>query len=207
MKANPGTGVFFGQGWDHTVFTDDGGPHRRDLDAINADRPMFFFSADGHSGWANSKALEPAGITAATPDPAVGGYTRDADGTPTGLIREVPAMLPVINALNLLKPEIYGPSLKRLLDQFAAMGFTSVFDAAMPFGQEAIYTAVEQLDQRGELPVRLHATQTVSFEGDVKDAVTLLSRFHQQYASTHFRVNTLKIVGDGVIENRQAALL
>jgi predicted amidohydrolase YtcJ len=116
-------------------------------------------------------------------------------------------MLPVINALNLLQPEIYGPSLKRLLDQFAAMGFTSVFDAAMPFGQEAIYTAVEQLDQRGALPVRLHATQTVSFEGDVQDAVTLLGRFHQQYASAHFRVNTLKIVGDGVIENRQAALL
>jgi len=44
------------------------------------------------------------------------------NGTPTGLIREVPAMLPVINALNLLKPEIYGPSLKRLLDQFAAYG-------------------------------------------------------------------------------------
>ena len=207
VKANPGTGVFFGQGWDPTVFTNEGGPHRRDLDAINADRPMFFFSADGHSGWANSKALELAGITATTPDPAVGGYTRDADGTPTGFIREVPAMLPVINALNLLQPEIYGPSLKRLLDQFAAMGFTSVFDAAMPFGQEAIYTAVEQLDQRGELPVRLHATQTVSFEGDVQDAVTLLARFHQQYASIHFRVNTLKIVGDGVIENRQAALL
>jgi predicted amidohydrolase YtcJ len=207
VKANPGTGIFFGQGWDTNLFRDQGGPHRRDLDAISSDRPLFFLSSDGHSGWANSKALELAGINANTADPAVGGYARDADGTPTGFIRELPAMLPVINALNLLQPEVYGPSLKRLLDQFAAMGFTSVFDAAMPFGQEAIYTAVEQLDGRGALPVRLHATKTVSFEGDVNNAVNRLAQLHQQYGSDHFRVSTLKIIGDGVIENRQAALI
>ena len=207
VKANPGTGVFLGQGWDSNLFRDQGGPHRRDLDAISADKPMFFFSSDGHSGWANSKALALAGITAQTPDPAVGGYARDADGTPTGYIREVPAMLPVIDALNLLQPDVYGPSLRRLLDQFAAMGFTSLFDAAMPFGQELIYTAVQQLDQQGLLPVRLHTTQTVSFEGDVADAVSRLSALHQQYRSAHFQVSTLKIIGDGVIENRQAALL
>ncbi len=207
VKANPGTGVFFGQGWDANLFRDQGGPHRRDLDAISADRPMFFFSSDGHSGWANSKALQMAGITSATKNPAVGGYARDADGNPTGYIREVPAMLPVINALNLLEPDVYGPSLQRLLDQFAAMGFTSLFDAAMPFGQEAIYTAIQQLDQKKALPVRLHATQTVSFEGDVPDAVARLSQFHQNYGSEHFKVATLKIIGDGVIENRQAALL
>jgi predicted amidohydrolase YtcJ len=180
VKANPGTGIFFAQGWDSNLFPDQGGPHRRDLDAISSDRPLFFLSSDGHSGWANSKALELAGINAKTADPAVGGYARDADGTPTGFIRELPAMLPVINALNLLQPEVYGPSLKRLLDQFAAMGFTSGFDAAMPFGQEAIYTAVEQLDGRGALPVRLHATQTVSFEGDVDDAENRLAQLHQQ---------------------------
>ena len=207
VKANPGTGVFFGQGWDSNLFRDQGGPHRRDLDLIEADRPMFFFSSDGHSGWANSKALALAGITDQTPDPAVGGYARDADGHPTGFIREVPAMLPVINALNLLQPEVYGPSLKRLLDQFAAMGFTSLFDAAMPFGQEAIYTAIQQLDQQGALPVRLHTTQTVSFEGDVSDAVARLGRLHRDYSSDHFQVTTLKIIGDGVIENREAALL
>ena len=207
VKANPGTGVFFGQGWDSNLFSDQGGPNRRDLDLIAADRPMFFFSSDGHSGWANSKALELAGITDKTPDPAVGGYVRDADGHPTGYIREVPAMLPVINALNLLQPEVYGPSLKRLLDQFAAMGFTTLFDAAMPFGQEAIYTAILQLDQQGTLPVRLHTTQAVSFEGDVADAVARLTQLHREYSSDHFKVATLKIIGDGVIENRQAALL
>jgi predicted amidohydrolase YtcJ len=207
VKANPGTGVFFGQGWNSNLFRDQGGPHRRDLDAISADRPIFFFSSDGHSGWANSKALELAGITAKTPDPPVGGYVRDQDGQPTGYIREVPAMLPVINALNLLDPGTYGPTLLKLLRQFSAMGFTSVFDAALPFGQIPVFTAVQQLDQKGELPVRLHTTQVVTSEDDVQNAVQSLTELRSQFGSEHFQISTVKVVGDGVIENRQAALL
>ena len=207
VKANPGTGVFFGQGWNSNLFRAQGGPHRRDLDAISADRPIFFFSSDGHSGWANSKALELAGITAKTPDPPVGGYVRDQDGQPTGYIREVPAMLPVINALNLLDPGTYGPTLLKLLRQFSAMGFTSVFDAAMPFGQIPVFTAVQQLDQKGDLPVRLHTTQVVTSEDDVQNAVQSLTELRSQFGSEHFQISTVKVVGDGVIENRQAALL
>lgn len=206
-RANPGTGVIFGNGWDSNLFRNQGGPNRRDLDAISADRPILLMSSDLHSAWANSKALQLAGVTAATPDPAVGGYVRDSQGNPTGYVREAPAMIPVITALQLLKPEVYGPLLLQLLQQFAAMGFTSVFDAGMPFGQEAIYTAVNQMDRSGTLPVRLHATQMVTNEADVPGAVAALADFHQRFGSEHFRISTLKIVGDGVIENRQAALL
>jgi predicted amidohydrolase YtcJ len=207
VKANPGTGVVFGNGWDSNLFSSQGGPNRHDLDAISADRPILLMSSDLHSAWVNSKALEMAGITAATPNPAVGEYVRDANGHPTGYVREAPAMLPVINALNLLDPGTYGQLLRSLLLQFSAMGFTTLFDAATPFGQEAIYTAVEQLDQRSELPVRLHVTQTVTSEQDVDGAVKRLSELHQRFGAEHFCISTLKIVGDGVVENRQAALL
>jgi len=206
-KANPGTGVIFGNGWDSNLFRDQGGPNRRDLDAISIDRPILLMSSDLHSAWVNSKALQLAGITAATPDPAVGGYTRDSQGNPTGYVREAPAMIPMINALQLLEPALYGPLLQKLLQQFAAMGFTSVFDAGMPFGQEAIYTVVNQLDNSGALPVRLHVSQMVTSEADVPGAVATLADFHRRFGSEHFRIGTLKIVGDGVIENRQAALL
>ncbi|MBM5800754.1 MAG: amidohydrolase family protein [Cyanobacteria bacterium K_DeepCast_35m_m2_023] len=206
-KANPGTGVIFGNGWDSNLFREQGGPNRRDLDAISTDRPILLMSSDLHSAWANSKALQLAGITAATPDPAVGGYVRDSQGNPTGYVREAPAMIPVINALQLLEPALYGPLLLKLLQQFAAMGFTSVFDAGMPFGQEAIYTVVNQLDRSGALPLRLHVSQMVTSEADVPGAVAILADFHRRFGSEHFRVGTLKIVGDGVIENRQAALL
>jgi predicted amidohydrolase YtcJ len=207
VKANPGTGLVFGNGWDSNLFRDQGGPNRRDLDAISADRPILLMSSDMHSAWVNSKALELAGVNAATPEPAVGGYVRDAQGNPTGYLREAPAIVPVINALNLLKPDLYSPILQQLLEKFAAMGFTSLFDAGMPFGQEAVYGVANQLDQRGALPVRLHATQLVTNEADVEEAVATLQERHQRFVSDHFRLATLKIVGDGVIENRQAALL
>ena len=207
VNNNPGTGVFFGNGWDSNLFSDQGGPHRRDLDAISTDRPILLMSSDMHSAWANSKALAMAGITADTPNPPVGEIVRDKDGSPTGYLREAPAFLPVINALNLLDPKTYGPLLQALLAQFAAMGFTSLFDAAMPFGQIAIYTAIEEMDRRAALPVRLHVTQTVTSEADVDTAVSTLKQLHQRFGSEHFRVSTLKIVGDGVIENRQAALI
>lgn len=207
VKANPGTGLVFGNGWDSNLFRDQGGPHRRDLDAISADRPILLMSSDMHSAWVNSKALELAGVNASTPEPAVGGYVRDAQGNPTGYLREAPAIVPVINALNLLKPDLYSPILQQLLEKFAAMGFTSLFDAGMPFGQEAVCSVATQLDRSGALPVRLHATQLVTNEADVAGAVATLRDRHQRFGTEHFRLATLKIVGDGVIENRQAALL
>jgi predicted amidohydrolase YtcJ len=73
-KANPGTGVIFGNGWDSNLFRDQVGPNRRDLDAIRTDCPILLMSSDLHSAWANSKALQLAGITAATPDPAVAAW-------------------------------------------------------------------------------------------------------------------------------------
>ena len=207
VKDNPGTGVFIGNGWDANLFSSQGGPHRRDLDAISADRPILLMSSDMHSAWVNSKALEIAGVTASTPNPAVGEIVRDPDGTPTGYLREGPAMIPVITSLNLLDPDTYGPLLQKLLVQFSAMGFTSLFDAGTPFGQIPIYSSILELDRRGDLPVRVHATQIVIQEGDVDRAVSSLKEFQTRFSSDHFKVSTLKIVGDGVIENRQAALL
>ena len=75
-----------GGGWDLTLFP-GGLADRRDLDAILPDRPALLASADGHSSWVNSKALELAGVTAATPDPEGGRIERDAAGAPIGTLR------------------------------------------------------------------------------------------------------------------------
>lgn len=207
VKADPGTGVFFGVGWNTNLWQAQGGPHKRDLDAIEAERPMLFLSSDGHSAWANSKALAVAGVTAATKDPPVGGYQRDANGELTGLVREAPAMVPMIAALKLLAPEHYNPALKAMLQTFAQMGFTSLFDAGMPLGLETIFAALVQMDEAGALPVRLHATRMVTNNDQVQGAVADLAELNRRFRSEHFTVRTLKIVADGVIENRQAAML
>lgn len=207
VKEAPDKTVYFGFGWSGNLFSAQGGPHRRDLDAIMPDKPMLLIANDGHAAWANTRALEAVGIDATTPDPAVGGYSRDQDGQPTGYIREAPAMIPVIVALGGLNPDTFNPALTHLLDHVASLGFTTVFDAGMPFGQEQIFPLLESLDQDGRLPVRLHATHAVASEDQVADAVATLQDLHSRFGSTHFEVSTLKIIGDGVIENRQAAML
>lgn len=65
-----------------------GTPSRVDLDRIVPDRPAFFVNRDGHGAWANSRALEVAGITRVTPDPADGRIEHDATGDPTGTLHE-----------------------------------------------------------------------------------------------------------------------
>ena len=87
VQAHPDEPWVVGGGWYAPVFGADG-PHRRQLDAIVPDRPVYLMNTDTHAAWVNSRALELAGITAATPDPWDGYYVRDPDGMPTGCLQE-----------------------------------------------------------------------------------------------------------------------
>lgn len=85
----PGNGVVYGIGWAQTNFPGTS-PHKETLDAISRDRPILFGSFDGHAMWANSKALQLAGITKDTPDPLGGRIGRDPKtGEPNGAIWEL----------------------------------------------------------------------------------------------------------------------
>ncbi len=66
-------------------------PDRYLLDKVTHGRPAFIFSRDQHSAWVNSRALEKAKISGATPAPPGGEIVRFDDGTPTGILRERPA--------------------------------------------------------------------------------------------------------------------
>jgi predicted amidohydrolase YtcJ len=85
--ANPGLEWIVGGGWSMESF--DGGVPTRDLlDQVVPDRPVYLVNRDHHGAWVNSRALELAGITAATPDPEHGRIERDADGSPRGMLQE-----------------------------------------------------------------------------------------------------------------------
>ena len=64
-------------------------PTRQLLDALVPDRPAYLTSYDGHTGWANTKALKLAGITRRTTTPANGIIVKDPrTGEPTGVLKE-----------------------------------------------------------------------------------------------------------------------
>ncbi|MBK6403930.1 MAG: amidohydrolase family protein [Holophagales bacterium] len=92
-EANPKSPWIVGRGWVYGSFP-GGLPTRQQLDAIVPDRPAYMDCYDGHTGWANSKALALAGITRDTKDPVNGTIVRDAKtGEPTGALKEAAGSL------------------------------------------------------------------------------------------------------------------
>lgn len=82
-------GWIAGFGYDDSQLAEQRHPTRADLDAVSTERPVLIIHQSGHLGVANSKALELAGVTAATQDPAGGVFRRDSDGkTPNGVAEE-----------------------------------------------------------------------------------------------------------------------
>ena len=83
----PGEWVL-GRGWDEGKFAERRQIDVADLDAVTAGRPAWLVNTTGHSGIANSAALAIAGITRETADPPGGQIDRDAQGVPTGILKE-----------------------------------------------------------------------------------------------------------------------
>lgn len=198
-KANP-NGPIRGFGWRVDMFGPDG-PTRADLDRIVPDRPAFFFAIDGHSLWANSKALEIAGVTRDTPDPIPGFsyYARDANGDPTGYILEVNAVLGLVNAVEPISPDTMGTLMEAWLPKASAAGITSVFDAGVPpigDDQAALLRLYTDVEQRGQLPFRVVASYSVR-SAPVDGAVDALNAIRDEVSGDLVSVDVVKIVGDG----------
>jgi predicted amidohydrolase YtcJ len=84
-KVGPDAWVL-GRGWDRNLWPGAAFPSRHDLDTLSGGRPVCLLSRDVHAVWANTKALELAGITADTPDPTGGAILREPDGSPSGVL-------------------------------------------------------------------------------------------------------------------------
>src|SRR6185295_17516042 len=127
-KAHPETPWIVGRGWGAGAFP-EGVPHRRILDPVVSDRPAFIGDRDGHTAWVNTRALELAGITKDTVDPPGGIIVRDANGEPSGLLKETATALAryLIPPPN---PEERYQALKLRLAQAASYGLTSAQNAS-----------------------------------------------------------------------------
>src|SRR5208337_3992823 len=79
---------FTGGKWDHTLWAQKTLPTRFDLDKVTGGHPTFLDRIDGHIAIANSAALAAAGITGKTKPPQGGAIDLDANGEPTGILRE-----------------------------------------------------------------------------------------------------------------------
>src|SRR5687768_10913331 len=86
-EAHPEREWITGRGWYYQPFN-GAMPTRQMLDALVPDRPAYLIAYDGHTGWANTRALKLAGITRRTRAPANGVIVKDSRGEPTGALKE-----------------------------------------------------------------------------------------------------------------------
>jgi predicted amidohydrolase YtcJ len=201
-EQNPRKKWIRGSGWQLPIFP-NANPHKSLLDQAVPDRPALFYAADGHSAWANSRALEIAGVTKNTPDPTPGRIERDAEtGEPTGTLRE-DAMSLVEKHLPDYSTEDYIKGLRRGLEMASRFGITSFQDASA--GETFLKTYAE-LDRRGELTARVVAALPVDPSKGPAQLARLVE-LRKKYQGRRLRATAAKIFADGVIEARTAALL
>jgi len=200
-QSYPSEPWILGSGWDLPIFP-AANPTRQELDTIVSDRPALISSADGHSAWANSKALEMAGVTRATPDPASGRVERDADGNPSGTLRESAQRL-VDRVVPDPKPSEYDEGLRRGLEMASRFGITSLIEAD---AGDDILAAYGRAEKAGRLPARVRISLAIDLSRG-PEQVADLARKRRESSHGLLRVEAAKIFADGVIEANTAAMI
>jgi predicted amidohydrolase YtcJ len=197
--ANPELEWIQGRGWNQVLWDKNSFPGAASLDAVVADRPVWLSRVDGHAAWANSAAMELAGITRQTEDPDGGQIIRDADGNATGVF--------VDNAMGLVRqhiPDLTAEetryALTTAMEGLAGYGLTSVHDAGV--GSSTIQ-AYKELVNDGPMPIRVNVMIAVRDE----NYELLLSQGRFASPDDTLSINSVKIVADGALGSRGAALI
>ncbi|MET1017732.1 MAG: amidohydrolase [Leifsonia flava] len=208
--ANPDEPWILGGGWSMDHFP-GGAPTRALLDAVVPDRPVLVSSRDHHSAWANTAAIEAAGLDASTPDPVDGRIERDGDGFPAGTFHEgaerlFDAVRPAIGA------ELAYAGLLRAQDELVALGITGWQDAMI-----GSLSGVEDIDAVyrravAEDTLRVHVVGAQWWERDrgieqVEEMIERRDELAAHGAPEQYALGTTKIMVDGVAENQTAAML
>jgi predicted amidohydrolase YtcJ len=176
---------------------------RATLDALDTKRPIIVRSSFGHTVLANSRALELARITAATPDPVGGKIWRDAAGEPTGLLED--AAHHVFDSL-IPKPTAAQDveAAAKALDAMKRQGVTSFLDAS---AEREDIVAFATLRKTGRLTARAHfaplirPTEVDNLTGAVARVVAFRKEFDEGAIARApgITVRNAKLFLDGVI--------
>jgi predicted amidohydrolase YtcJ len=183
--------------WDKALWPGQHFPTRASLDTVTPNHPVVLWSKDGHLLWVNSLALQRAGITAETPQPANGAILHDDRGEPTGVLQEEGATNLVYRVVDKADSTLSRSLMRRALTELQSRGITTIHDiegnASLRAFQElqnegALGVRVQMLLPRQMLP-QLPALGIANAENDL------------------LRVGGIKIFADGTLGSQTAAML
>jgi predicted amidohydrolase YtcJ len=151
-KRRPGEWVL-GEGWDEGKLAERRYITAADLDGVAPDNPVWLMHTTGHYGVANSYALRIAEVKKDTKDPPAGTIDRNAQGNPTGVLKEA-AMELVSRHVPPLTREQQRAGLVRIVEDFNKEGMTGAKDPGIGQTKWELY---QELLKEGRLTVRLFA--------------------------------------------------
>lgn len=189
-----------GRGWNHTHWEINRFPTAEELDEAENERPVWLTRVDGHAGWANSKAMEAAGITAETEAPQGGKIIRDESGEPTGIFVDA--------AMDLIESEIPESTaeeeqlaLEKALEQMRRHGLTGVHDAGVDVSTWELY---KRFANQEKMTTRIYGM--ISGAGATFDSLSLNGPV-ESYADDHLALQSVKLYSDGALGSRGAAMI
>ena len=202
VEENPQKDLYSGMGWLNPAF-DELGPEKELLDDICNSKPIVLCSGDGHSVWGNSKAIELAGITAASKDPEGGTIERNQDGTIRGTFRDQAK-----DYLQTLVPDVsveeYKQALMRFQDMMAGYGHTAVFDAMVDLNSN-MHQAYREMERAGQLKLKC----VLAYTSDPQNPEISLAEYEKEKPVKGQKLTertVVKVFVDGVVEGGTAYL-
>lgn len=184
-----------GRGWDHTDWEVKEFPNKEDLDELYPDVPVALRRVDGHALWANTKALELAGISSTTKVDG-GDVMLGEDGEPNGILLDNAADL-VLNIIPENVKEYDEEVVQRAQGNCLEVGLTSMHDAGLPL-DDVLF--LKKQYEEGKIHFRLY--QMISHE---EDAVAYFEE-NGAIETDLFTVKAVKCYMDGALGSRGALL-
>jgi len=198
-QVKPGEWVT-GRGWIETHWQPPVFPTRWDLDKVSPNNPVILGRADGHGSVANSAALKLANITKDTINPFGGEISKDKQsGEPTGMLLDsaqgmVRVKVPPASADDAERAVVLG--VKRDIE----LGWTQIQDAGGTYADVEIF---KKLYAAGTIKLRIYK----AVYGPGPTATRLLDEGPTTGAyGNRFTLRTIKVVSDGALGSRGAAL-
>jgi predicted amidohydrolase YtcJ len=203
-QAHPDAQWIVGRGWTYPAFGDTALPDKRYLDEIVPDRPVAMEGFDGHTWWANTKALSIAGITKDTQDPPNGHIVRDEKtGEPTGALKEA--------AAGLLERAIPQPSREQKLDALRAGLREAAKDGVVRIhsagGDFEVLDLLDQLRRENQLTARFYVSNVLEPPAITPAFINEIESARQKYHDEWISGGAVKFFLDGVVESHTAAMI
>jgi len=190
-----------GYNWYHVFWENKVLPTTRIIDRYVSDRPVFLTSAEGHTAWLNSRAMELCGITKDTEAPPYGKIFKFDDGTPSGCLDDR-AIDIAANIACRFPESVEMKFIREHIKKANYYGITSLNDFLPFYGFDiGNHDIFKKLHERGELSLRVHCAPNL-----FSDIDEILSR-REKYNSDRFRICMLKAFVDGVWAMHTALML